>query len=186
MFLKWGVWFRILIRNKLGWQWKTVRNTSVLLEGIYRWISMYVSVCVLHHFSCVQLFATLWIIAPQAPLSMGFSQQEHWSGLSYPPPGDLPNPGIEPQPPVTPELQVNLLPAEPSGKPWAKKKWFKTLFVYFCFSKCISLYLLPMCICRYRYHFLLAHWVIADRASKPISGFCLVGFPLFVTQIALF
>ena len=52
--------------------------------------------------SRVQLFATPWIIARQAPLSMGFSQQEHWSGFSYPPPGDLPNPGIEPQPPITP------------------------------------------------------------------------------------
>ena len=48
------------------------------------------------HFSHVQLFATLWIIAPQPPLSMGFSRQEYWSGLSCPPPGDLPNPGIEP------------------------------------------------------------------------------------------
>ena len=42
------------------------------------------------------LFATRWIIAHQAPLSMGFSRQEYWSGLPFPPPGDLPNPGIEP------------------------------------------------------------------------------------------
>ena len=47
-------------------------------------------------FSCVWLFATLWTIAYQAPLSMGFSRQEYWSGLSCPPPGDLPYPGIEP------------------------------------------------------------------------------------------
>ena len=46
-------------------------------------------------FSHVQLFATLWTIACQAPLSMGLSRQEHWSGLPCPPPGDLPNPGIE-------------------------------------------------------------------------------------------
>ena len=44
----------------------------------------------------VQLFATPWTVAHQAPLSMGFSRQEYWSGLPYPPPGDLPNPGIEP------------------------------------------------------------------------------------------
>ena len=52
--------------------------------------------CVLSHFSRVQLFATLWTIAHQTPLSMGFSGQEEWSGLPCPPPGDLPNLGIEP------------------------------------------------------------------------------------------
>ena len=139
---------------------------------------MYMCVCVLHHFSCVQFFVTPWIRACQAPLSMGFSQQEYWSRLSYPPLGDLPNPEVKPWPPASLELQANSLPAETSGKAWAKKKWFKTLFVYFCFYKCICLYLLPMFICRYRYHFLLAHWVITDRSSKPISGFCLFGFPL--------
>ena len=50
----------------------------------------------LRSFSCVQLFATLWIVDCQAPLSMGFSRQEKWSGLPCPPPGDLPDPGIEP------------------------------------------------------------------------------------------
>ena len=49
----------------------------------------------LNHFSCVQLFVTLWTIAHWAPLSMGFSRHEHWSGLPCPPPGDLPNPGNE-------------------------------------------------------------------------------------------
>ena len=47
--------------------------------------------------SHVQLFATPWTVAFQAPLSMGFSRQEHWSGLPSPSPGDLPGPGIEPQ-----------------------------------------------------------------------------------------
>ena len=42
------------------------------------------------------LFATAWTVALQAPLSVGFSRQEYWSGLPYPPPGDLPHPGIEP------------------------------------------------------------------------------------------
>ena len=55
-----------------------------------------VCACALSHFSCVQLFATLWTVACQAPLSMGFSRQENRSGLLCPPPGDLPNPGIEP------------------------------------------------------------------------------------------
>ena len=49
------------------------------------------SVCC--HFSCVQLFVTLWTVAHQAPLFMGFSRQEYWSGLPFPSPGDLLNPG---------------------------------------------------------------------------------------------
>ena len=50
---------------------------------------------VLSHFSCVQLFAALWIVAHQALLSMGFSRQEYWTGLPCPPPGNLPDLGIE-------------------------------------------------------------------------------------------
>ena len=46
-------------------------------------------------FSSVQLFVTLWTVARQAPLSMRFSRQEYWNGLPWPPPGDLPNPGIK-------------------------------------------------------------------------------------------
>ena len=46
-------------------------------------------------FSHIQLFATPWTVACQAPLSMGFSRHEYWSGLSFPPPGDFPDPGIE-------------------------------------------------------------------------------------------
>jgi len=54
--------------------------------------------------SRVQLFVTPWTVACQAPLSVGFSRQEYWSGLPFPPPGDLPNPGIEPISPVSPAL----------------------------------------------------------------------------------
>ena len=53
---------------------------------------MHVCVCVLSH---VQLFVTPWTVAHQAPLSVGFSRQEYWSGLPFPSPGDLPNPGIK-------------------------------------------------------------------------------------------
>ena len=62
------------------------------------------SVCVLSHFSPVRFFATLWTVALQAALSMGFSRQEYWSGLPCPPPGDLPDPGIEPMSLVYPSL----------------------------------------------------------------------------------
>ena len=57
-------------------------------------------------FSCVQLFATPWTVAHQAPLSMEFSRQEYWSRLPFPSPGDLPNPGIEPR---SPALQADHL-----------------------------------------------------------------------------
>ena len=54
--------------------------------------------------SYVQLFATLSTVAHQAPLSMGFCRQEYWSGLPFPFPGDLPDPGIEPESPTSPAL----------------------------------------------------------------------------------
>ena len=62
--------------------------------------------------SRVRLFATPWTVAYQAPLSMGFSRQECWSGLPFPSPGDLPNLGIEPG---SPALQADALPSEPPG-----------------------------------------------------------------------
>ena len=60
--------------------------------------------------SRVQLFATLWTVAHQAPPSMGFSRQEYWSGLPFPSSGDLPDPGIEPR---SPTLQADALTSEP-------------------------------------------------------------------------
>ena len=65
--------------------------------------------------NCVQLFATPWTVAYQALLSMGFYRQEYWSGLPFPSPGDLPNPGIEPISPVASSLQADSLLLEPSG-----------------------------------------------------------------------
>ena len=59
--------------------------------------------------SCVRLFVTLWTAACQAPLSMGFSRQEYWSGLSFPSPGDLPDPGIETECSAPPALVGNVL-----------------------------------------------------------------------------
>ena len=56
---------------------------------------------------------TLWTVACQAPLSIGFSRQGYWSGLPFTSPGDLPDPGIEPR---SPALQVDSIPTEPPGK----------------------------------------------------------------------
>ena len=60
---------------------------------------------------------TPWTISHQPPLSMGFSRQEYWSGLPFPFPGDLLDPGIKP---VSPALQADSIPTEPQGKPDAK------------------------------------------------------------------
>ena len=58
-------------------------------------------------------FASPWAVAHQAPPSVEFPRQEYWNGLSFPSPGDLPDPGIEPG---SPALQVDTLPSEPPGK----------------------------------------------------------------------
>ena len=60
--------------------------------------------------SRIQLFATPWTVAYQAPLSVEFSRQEYWSGLPYPSPGDLRDPGIEPMSPASSAWQVDSLP----------------------------------------------------------------------------
>ena len=74
------------------------------------------------------LFATPYIVACQAPLSMEFSRQGYWNGLPFPSPGDVLKPGIEPG---SPALQADSLPSEPPGKPYFfsytktnKKPWF--------------------------------------------------------------
>ena len=76
---------------------------------------MKVKVKVLSH---VRLFATPWTVAYQAPPSMGFSRQEYWSGLPFPSPGDLPNPGIEPW---CPAFQADALTSELPGIQCKKK-----------------------------------------------------------------
>ena len=60
------------------------------------------------------LHTRAWTVARQAPLSMGFSRQEHWSGQPFPYPVDLPDPGIKPWPPA---LQADSLPSEPPRNP---------------------------------------------------------------------
>ena len=71
-------------------------------------------VVVVQSLSCVCLSATPWTAAGQAPLSMGFPRQEYWSGLPFPCPRDLPNPGVEPE---SPALAGGFFTAEPPGKP---------------------------------------------------------------------
>ena len=72
--------------------------------------------------SHVCLSVTPWTVACHAPLSMGFSRQEYWSGLPFPSPRDLPHPGIKPG---SSALQVDSLPTEQSEKPTEISDWFK-------------------------------------------------------------
>ena len=71
------------------------------------------------------LFATLWTVVRQAPLSMGFSRQEYWSGFPFPPPRDLSDPGIEPVSSASPALQADCLPLSHQGNP---SKSYESLF----------------------------------------------------------
>ena len=88
------------------------KNRTVWLGNKYwdlqLWVSEWVKLL-----SCVLFFATSWTLTYQAPLTMQFSRQGYWSGLPFPSPGDLPNPGIEP---VCPALQADALPSEPPGQ----------------------------------------------------------------------
>ena len=81
--------------------------------------------------SRVQLFAIPWTVAYQAS-SMGFSRQEYWSGLPFPSPGNLPDPGIKPR---SPALQADVLLSEPPGKPphpLPRRK--KNIYIYISFK----------------------------------------------------
>ena len=72
--------------------------------------SEHMGVCLLSHLSRVWLSVTPWTADCQAPLSTGFSRQEYWSGLPFPPPGNLPDPGIKPASLASSALQANSLP----------------------------------------------------------------------------
>ena len=81
--------------------------------------------CFLSLFSCVQLFATLWTVACQAFLSMGFSRQEYWSELPFPFPGDFPDPEIKPTSISAPALQAGSLLLGHWGSPQRTLSAFK-------------------------------------------------------------
>ena len=80
-----------------------------------------------HAQSCLTL-CDPWTIAGRAPLSMGFSRQEYWSGLPFPPQGDLPNPMIRPKSPASPSLAGGFFTTVPPGKP---SKMYKEHFFFF-------------------------------------------------------
>ena len=83
-------------------------------DVLYTHIQWHTVLCAVLSHSVVSDSVTSWTVTHQAPLSIGFSRQEYWSGLPCPPPGDLPDPGIKSR---SPALQADSLPAEPQGKP---------------------------------------------------------------------
>ena len=93
-----------------------IRKKRVKVRNMFnRWLCVCVCVCVcVSCYSHVQLFATLWTAAHQAPLSMRVSRHEYWNGLPCLAPEDLPDPGIEP---MSPALTVKFFSTEPPGKP---------------------------------------------------------------------
>ena len=91
---------------------------------------MCVCVCVCaQSLSCVRLFAIPWTVGHQAPLSMGFPRQEHQSRLLFPPPGDLPEPGIKPAVPVSPAFTGGFLF---TVSPWKSSHMLIILLLFSC------------------------------------------------------
>ena len=126
----------VLFTKKLSWcwGWAMMKGLVTLPSHFHTWIlfeklfpqvtgpclALWYEACVCmsaQSLSRVQLFATPWTVACQAPLSMGFPRQEYWSGLPFLSPGDLPNPGIKP---VSPALASGFFTTEPPGKPYVK------------------------------------------------------------------
>ena len=113
---QWSGW--ICMYEPYPWMHKMLEAIvfyCISTDGILR-----ASVCVCVHVQSpdrVLLFTTPWTVACQAPLSLEFSRQEYWSGLPFPTPGDLPNPGIEHASLVSPALAGGFFTTVPPGKP---------------------------------------------------------------------
>ena len=125
----WGspVWLSQNARPKFCYDTLTLSKALFLGENVHLhnfiktciykiYNEIIIHVCTPSHFSHVQLCATLWTIAHQAPLSMGFSRQEYWSGLPCPPTGNLSTQGLDPCL-LCPLWQADSLPLVPPGKP---------------------------------------------------------------------
>ena len=112
-------------------------------------------------FSRVRLFATPWTVAYQASPSTGFSRQKYWSGIPFPSPGDLPNPGIEPR---SPTLEADALTSEPPGKPEIEDRCNKQIGNKFFLYK-TKILLLKVVICNLLYSRCEQH-LISQRLNK--------------------
>ena len=86
------------------------RKRKLFLKELFYWIRMFM------HAQCVWLFATPWTVTCQAPLSVEFCRQDYWSGFPFPPPGNLPDPGIQP---MSLALAGGFCTTEPPGNPYS-------------------------------------------------------------------
>ena len=139
-----AIWYHLYVEPKIGHKWTYLWNrlTENRLWRIGLWLPRgraggramdwksgisrhkLFYVCMLTRVSRVQLFATLWTVACQAPLSMGFSRQGHWSELPCPPLGDLPNPGIEPVSLLSPTLAGGFFTTRAIWEALFYREWF--------------------------------------------------------------
>ena len=118
-------WVAIPFSRRFSWP-----RDQTCISCIGKWILYHQATreacaCMLSHFSRVRFFVTLWTVACQAPLSMGFSRQEYWSGWPCLPPGDLPDLGIKPASPAAPLLQADSLPMSHQGSPGKPEPYAK-------------------------------------------------------------
>ena len=117
---------KIISSNSITIAFRRCLALILLNMGLY----MYICVCVLSHFGYVWLFATLWTVVPQAPLSTGFSRQEYWSGVPFPPPGDLPDLGIKSASLKSPALAGGFFTSSTTWE--APKYWYICTSRFFC------------------------------------------------------
>ena len=123
----------------------------------------------LSHFSPVWLFATLWTVVYQVPLSMGFFQQEYWSGPPFPPPGDRPNPGMEPTSLASPALADRFFTTsatwEAQSNLWRTVKLFLQWLYQFTFPLEVSIILYPLAL-YFNYLIILSKMSLASTKQK--------------------
>ena len=122
----------------------------------------HIYVCVFSH---VRPLTILWTVALQAPLSMKFSRPEYWSGLPFPPPGDLPDPMIQPTSPTSLALEGRFFITEPPGKP-------TYIPTYTYKHVCVPMMYAYMYMYTHRHmHSLRIHTDIANCPPKPQESF---------------
>ena len=134
----------IFIIASLKWEYGSLPRVTMLhkLCLVIRVLLCFLfvfSLCMLSYFSRVRLFATLWPVALQAALSVGFSRQGYWNRLPFPPHGHLPDPGIEPASLQLLHWQASSLPLVPPGRPFqslGSPKRGRAAWLRACFSKC--------------------------------------------------
>ena len=131
-------------------------------------------------------FVTLWTVSRQAPLSMSFSRQEYWSGLPYPPPGDLPNPGFKCTSLISPALAGWFFTTSATGKPtYDYLLFFCCSVTKLCLTSCnpmdCSTASFPVLHCLLEFAQTHVHWVDdaiqPSRALLPSFFSCLHSFP---------